>query len=154
VALALLTPRRADDRTIAACLAALVIAFEPNTKLSAEATRLRFEVWKQANADLGDRLWRAATERAIASLRWMPKPAEFRDLVGPALEKRARERRRCEAMLAAHARRRNAPPPMPPATEEQRTRELIDLYVKHDRPDDVARLQRRLDELLNRKAMP
>jgi hypothetical protein len=154
LALAMLTPRPAEDATIAACLAALVIAFEPNTRLSAEATRLRFEVWKQANADLGDRLWRTATERAIGALKWMPKPAEFRDLVGPALEKRARERRRCEAMLAAHARQRNAPPPRPPATEAERTQELIDLYRKHNRPDDVARLQRRLDELLNRKAMP
>ena len=79
VALAMLTPRPADDRTIAACLAALVIAFEPNTKLSAEATRLRFEVWKEANGELGNALWNEATQRAIRALKWMPKPAELRE---------------------------------------------------------------------------
>jgi hypothetical protein len=154
VALAMLTPRPADDQTMAACLAQLVIAFEPNTRLSADATRLRFEVWKRANADLGAFLWREATDRAIGSLKWMPKPAEFRELVALALAKRARERRRCEAMLAAHARRRNAPPPRPRASEEERTRELIAIYAKHDRQADVERLQRGLDALLKRKAMP
>ena len=108
VALAMLTPRPADDRTIASCMAAMVIAFEPNTKLSPEATRLRFTVWKEANADLGNALWQLATERAIRGLRWMPKPAELREQVRAELDARALRHRRCRQMLEEGARRRNA----------------------------------------------
>ena len=147
VALAMLTPRPADDRTIASCMAALVIAFEPNTKLSAEATRLRFTVWKEANADLGNALWNEATERAIRSLRWMPKPAELREQVRAALEARALRRRRCEQMLAEHARRRRAPPPAQ-ETLEERLRNTVAIFRKHQRFADAERVQRKLDDLL------
>jgi hypothetical protein len=150
VALAMLTPRQADDRTIAACLAALVVAFEPNTKLSAEATRLRFEVWREANGDLGNALWNEATERAIRSLKWMPKPVELREQVRFALEARARRRRRCEQMLAEIARRARLPPP-PTETLEQRLANTVAIYRRHDRPADAERVQRRLDDLLKRK---
>jgi len=151
VALAMLTPRPADDRTVAACLAALVIAFEPNTKLSAEATRLRFEVWKEANGDLGNALWHAATQRAIQALRWMPKPVELREQVRSILEARARRRRRCEQMLAEQARRDARPAP-PQETQEQRLANTVAIYRKHDRPADAERVQRMLDDLLKRKA--
>lgn len=153
VALAMLTPRPADDRTIASCLAALVIAFEPNTKLSAEATRLRFEVWKEANGDLGNALWNEATQRAIRVLKWMPKPVELREQVRTALEARSTRRRRCEQMLAEQARRRRVPPP-PSETLEQRLAHTVAIYRKHDRPADAERVQRKLDELLKRKAIP
>ena len=63
VALAMLAPRPASDRVVASCFAALMIAFEPNTKLSPEATRLRLQVWKDATADLGDALWQEAAAR-------------------------------------------------------------------------------------------
>jgi len=148
---ALLTPEPADDRTIASCMAAMVIAFEPNTRLSAEATRLRMEVWRQATADLGSALWEEATEVALRSLKWMPRPAEFRDLVRRKLEARLLRLRRCEQMLAAHARREEAPVPRPSTTREQRLAELIAVYRKHNRPADVERLQRDLDAL-QRKA--
>jgi hypothetical protein len=147
VALAMLTPRPADDRTIAACMAAMMIAFEPNTKLSPEATRLRFTVWKEANADLGNALWNEVTERAIKSLRWMPKPSELREQVRPALEARALRRRRCEQMLAEHARRRRAPPPVQ-ETLEERLRNTVAIYRKHERFADAERVQRTLDDLL------
>jgi hypothetical protein len=147
LALAMLAPRPADDRTIAACLAALVIAFEANTKLSPEGTRLRFTVWKEANADLGNALWNEATERAIKSLRWMPKPSELREQVRAALEARALRRRRCEQMLAEHARRRRAPPPVQ-ETLEERLRNIVAIYRKHQRFADAERAQRKLDDLL------
>jgi hypothetical protein len=152
VALAMLEPRPADDRTIASCLAALMIAFEPNTKLSPEATRLRFEVWKEANADLGNALWQEATARAIRSLKWMPKPVELREQVRPILEARALRRRRCEEMLAAIARRRAAPP-APVETLEERLAHSVAIYRKHERLADAERVQRMLDDLLKRKAM-
>lgn len=147
VALAMLTPRPAEDRVIASCMAALVIAFEPNTKLSPEATRLRFTVWKEANADLGNALWQLATERAIRGLRWMPKPAELREQVRAELAARALRHRRCEQMLEEAARRRNAPPVVR-ETLEQRLRTTIAIYRKYERFADAARVQRKLDELL------
>ena len=146
VALAMLTPRPADDRTIAACLAALVIAFEPNTRLSADATRLRFTVWKEANADLGNALWNEATERAIRSLRWMPKPAELREQVRAELEARSLRHRRCERMLEERRRRRNAP--VVRETLEERLRNTVAIFRKHQRFADADRVQRKLDDLL------
>jgi hypothetical protein len=151
VALAMLSPRPADDRTIAACLAALVIAFEPNTRLSAVATRLRFEVWKEANGDLGNALWQTATQRAIQALKWMPKPSELREQVRSILEARDLRRRRCEQMLAEQARRARTPAP-PRETLEERLANTVAIYRKHDRPVDAERVQRMLDDLLKRKA--
>lgn len=147
VALAMLTPQPADDRTIASCLAALVIAFEPNTRLSPEATRLRFQVWKDANADLGAALWQLATGRAIRGLRWMPKPAELREQVRAELAARDLRRRRCERMLEEAGRRRNGAPP-PRETLEERLRGTVAIYRKHERYADAERVQCRLDELL------
>jgi hypothetical protein len=149
VALAMLTPRPAEDRTIASCMAALVIAFEPNTKLSPEATRLRFQVWKDANADLGNALWQRATERAIRGLRWMPKPAELREQVKAELDARALRHRRCRQMLEEGERRRNAPPAVQ-ETPEERLRNIVAIYRKHERFADAERVQRRLDELQGR----
>lgn len=149
VARAMLQPRPADDATMASCLAALVIAFEPNTRLSAEATRLRLEVWRRANADLGNALWQDATETALRSLKWMPRPAEFRQV-----EARLLRLRRCEQMLAAHVRRANAPPTPPPVTRAQRLGDLVAIYRKHNRVADAERVQRELDEELRRKAVP
>jgi hypothetical protein len=146
VALAMLTPRPADDRVIASCMAALVIAFEPNTKLSPEATRLRFQVWKDANGDLGNALWQLATGRAIRGLRWMPKPAELREQVRAELEARDLRRRRCERMLEEGARRRKAP--VVRETLEERLRHTVAIYRKHERFADAERVQRKLDKLL------
>jgi hypothetical protein len=151
VALAMLTPRPADDRTIAAGLAAMMIAFEPNSRLSPEATRLRFEVWKETTADLGNALWNEAVQRAIRSLRWMPKPAELREQVRATLEARALRRRRCEEMLAELARRRSAPPPVR-ETQEQRLRSMVAIYRRHERFADAERMQRRLDDLLQARS--
>jgi hypothetical protein len=127
-------------------MAAMTIAFEPNTKLSPEATRLRFQVWKDANADLGNALWQRATERAIRGLRWMPKPAELREQVRAELDARALRRRRCEQMLEEGARRRNAP--VVRETLEERLRHTVAVYRKYERFADAERVQRKLDALL------
>jgi hypothetical protein len=146
VALAMLTPHPAEDRIIASCMAALVIAFEPNTRLSPEATRLRFTVWKEANGDLGNALWQLATERAIRGLRWMPKPAELREQVRGELQARDQRRRRCEQMLEEGLRRRNAP--VVRETLEDRLRNTVAIYRKYERVADAERVQRKLDALL------
>lgn len=101
---------RTSETHVATCFARLVMAFEPNTKLTAEQTRLRLAVWLEANGDLGDALWSAATLEAIRSATWMPRPAEFRKLVQDRLDERARRVRRCRAMIEA---RRTAGRPQP-----------------------------------------
>ena len=77
------------------------MAFEPNTKLTSEQTRLRLAVWLEANGDLGDELWSIATLAAIQGSQWMPKPAEFRKLVQARFDERQRRKERCRAMLDA-----------------------------------------------------
>lgn len=84
------------------CIAQLMVAFEPNTKLSADETRLRAMVWLEANGDLCDGLWREATQESIRSLKWMPKPSEFRDLVYPRIMAARRNIERLKEMLRAH----------------------------------------------------
>lgn len=63
------------------CFAKMLTAFEPNSKPSGDETRLRMSVWLEACGDLNDALWAEATAEAIQSMKWMPKPAEFRALV-------------------------------------------------------------------------
>lgn len=87
------------ERHAAYCLAKLVMAFEPNTRLTSEQTKLRLAVWLEANGDLGDELWTTATLAAIQGSQWMPKPAEFRKLVQAKFEERQRRKERCRAML-------------------------------------------------------
>lgn len=87
------------ERHAGFCLAKLVMAFEPNTRLTAEQTRLRLAVWLEVNGDLGDELWSTATLSAIQGSQWMPKPAEFRKLVQAKFDERQRRRERCRAML-------------------------------------------------------
>lgn len=90
------------EKHAASCLARLVMAFEPNTRLKADETRLRLAVWLEANGDLGDELWSIATLAAIQGSQWMPKPAEFRRLVQGRLDERHRRLQRCRAMLDVH----------------------------------------------------
>lgn len=143
-ALEILTPPPADARTLAACLAALVIAFEPNTKLSPEAMRLRFEVWKEAVSDLGGALLHEATTRAIKVLRWMPKPAEVREQVRADLEAQARRRDLCRRMLRA-IEGKPVEPEKPLATRMERLKHTRSIYAGWgDRPSDVERIDREI----------
>lgn len=142
-AIEVLTPPPADARTVAACLAALVIAFEPNTKLSPEATRLRFEVWREANGDLGNALWTEATERAIRALKWMPKPAEMREQVSADLLKRTKNLNLCKRMLAALDG--TSPAEKPLASRLERLKHTRSIYERMgDRPADVDRMDREI----------
>jgi hypothetical protein len=83
------------------CLAKLLVAFEPNTKLSADDMRLRAMVWLEACGDLNDALWAEATTEAVKAFKWMPKPSEFRELVEPRRVHAQRGREKLQAMLAA-----------------------------------------------------
>lgn len=125
------------------CLAKLVLAFEPNTKLTGEETRLRLNVWLEANADLGDALWSEATLAAIQSLKWMPKPAEFRGLVEAKLAARAKRMKRCQAMLAAHGQGQ-APEEKPIETRLGRMEHTRSIYARMNRHTDVARIDREI----------
>lgn len=81
------------------CLAKMLVAFEPNTKLSADDMRLRAMVWLEACGDLNDGLWAEATAEAIKGLKWMPKPSEFRELVEPRRTEARKGKERLQAML-------------------------------------------------------
>lgn len=85
------------------CFAKLMVAFEPNTKLSGDETRMRMAVWLEANGDLPDELWAEATSEAIRGLKWMPKPGEFRDLAVPHIHRAKLRVSRIKAMINAHA---------------------------------------------------
>lgn len=81
------------------CFAKLLMAFEPNAKLSGDETRLRISVWIEACGDLNDALWLDATSQAIQTMKWMPKPAEFRALVSPQIDKARKRKERLRTML-------------------------------------------------------
>jgi hypothetical protein len=100
----------AEPKHMAWCLAKLTVAFEAGGKLSAEETKLRAAIWAETNADLGNELWSEATMAALRSLKWMPKPSEFRTLVDHKLAERSKRLYRCEQMLAA-LRATNKPKP-------------------------------------------
>lgn len=111
------------------CFAKLAMAFEPGTKLTGDETRLRMSVWMEACGDLNDALWIDATTQAIQSLKWMPKPAEFRALVAPQIDLARKRRRRLEAMEEA-ARRPPAAQPFVREPDEVRIRGMRDSFRK------------------------
>ena len=151
-ALALLQDEgRTTEAHVAACFARLVMAFEPNTKLTAEQTRLRLAVWLEANGDLGDALWSAATLEAIRSATWMPRPAEFRKLVQDRLDERARRLQCCRAMLEAR-RTAGRPQPFRREPEPVRVRTSRDVFRRLGDVVRAAHYERRLAELERRPA--
>jgi hypothetical protein len=130
------------------CLAKLVMAFEPNTKLTAEQTRLRFAVWLEANGDLGDDLWSTATLASIQGSQWMPKPAEFRKLVQAKLDERQRRKERCRAMLDAMGGQ--GPKPFQREPEPVRVRGLRDAFRRVGNVAKAALYERQLAEIETR----
>ena len=125
------------------CLAKLVMAFEPNTKLTAEETRLRLAVWIEANGDLGDALWSEATLAAIQGSKWMPKPGEFRALVEVKLAARAKRMKRCQAMMAAHGQG-TVEAEKPIETRLGRLEHTRAIYQRMGRRFDVDRIDREI----------
>lgn len=91
------------------CFAKLVTAFEPNAKPSGDETRLRMAVWLEACGDLNDALWADATSEAIQTMKWMPKPSEFRAMVSPQLDRARTRKYRLEKMADAAAKGENKP---------------------------------------------
>jgi len=130
------------------CLAKLVMAFEPNTKLTAEQTRLRLAVWLEANGDLGEELWSTATLSAIRGSQWMPKPAEFRKLVQAKFEERQRRKERCRAMLDALGG--HGPKPFQREPLPVRVRGLRDAFRRVGNVAKAALYERELAEIETR----
>lgn len=125
------TPKHA-----AGCLAKLMVAFEPNTKMSPEETKLRLAVWIEANGDLGDELWAEATRLAMRESKWMPKPSEFRALVGDQLTLRSSRLHRAKMMLQEAGREKDAP--FAPEPEDVRIRALRDSWKRVGRMHKAA----------------
>lgn len=134
----------ATPKHVAWCLAKLMMAFEPQTKLSGDETKLRAAVWVEACGDLGDELWSTATLAAIQTCKWMPKPAEFRALVAAKLDDRAKRLRRCREMLNGGRPKAEDRPALEAPTRLDRLRITRGLYEKHNRPNDVARIDREI----------
>lgn len=132
----------ATPKHVAWCLAKLMMAFEPSTKLGPDETKLRAAVWLEACGDLGDALWSKATMAAIQSSKWMPKPAEFRALVDKQLAERAKRLQRCRAMLDGS--RPAAPVEQPIPTRIGRLMHTRSIYERMGRTMDVERLDREI----------
>lgn len=132
----------ASRQHVAWCLSKLSMALEPSVKLSPEDQKFRASIWIESCGDLGDALWSEATMAAIQSLKWMPKPAEFRALIGTKLEARAKRLKRCRDMLTALGG--DKPPvvkPFEPEPREVRLRSMIASYRKHGFADRAAKTE-------------
>lgn len=131
------------------CFAKMAMAFEPNTKLTGDETRLRLSVWLEACGDLNDALWADATAEAIRSLKWMPKPAEFRELVASQLAKARQRRERLRKMLDGASK-----PAVVPFVKESATvrlRSMRDSFRKHGDEVKAASYERSLAVAENRE---
>lgn len=137
------------ERHAGYCLAKLVMAFEPNTRLTAEQTQLRLAVWLEANGDLGEELWSMATLAAIKGSQWMPKPAEFRKLVQARFDERQRRKERCRAMLDAMGGKARQPFQREPVPV--RVRGLRDAFRRVGNIAKAALYERQLAEIETRE---
>lgn len=82
------------------CLEKLIVAFEPGLKMDAEKARLRLETWCEANSDIPVDLWGRATIEALRTRKFMPRPAEIRELISVRLIERVNFLARAERMLS------------------------------------------------------
>lgn len=140
---------RASPAFVRQCLAKLLMAFEPNTKLSGDETKLRISVWLEACGDLNDSLWADATAQAIQTMKWMPKPAEFRALVAPQLDRARKRKDRLRTMLDLLANPIAAPFVKEPLAV--RLRGMRDGYRKIGKEAKAADLERALAKEENRQ---
>ncbi|HVQ11546.1 MAG TPA: hypothetical protein VMS19_06550, partial [Methyloceanibacter sp.] len=133
----------ASRQHVAWCLSKLSMALEPSAKLSADDQKFRASIWTESCGDLGDALWSEATMAAIQSCKFMPKPAEFRALVGGKLADRAKRMKRCKAMLDAAGNSKAVAPSsgFVPEPREVRLRAMRDSYRKHGYADRAARVE-------------
>jgi hypothetical protein len=143
LAIAVLTVAPASPKHASWCLAKLALAFESGAqRLSPEATKLRADVWLEANADLGDELWSKATIAAIRGSKWMPKPAEFRELVSVELAERSKKLSRCRSMLAAGGTVGEKPKPFVRESQADRLRSMRDSFRKFGNVAKAAQYER------------
>jgi hypothetical protein len=133
---------QATRQHVAWCLSKLSMALEPSVKLSDSDLKFRASIWTESCGDLGDTLWSEATMAAIQSCKFMPKPAEFRALVGGKLAARAKRMKRCKAMLDAAG---NSKPVAPTGFVAEprivRLRAMRDSYRKHGYADRAAKIE-------------
>lgn len=142
----------ATRQHVAWCLSKLSMALEPSVKLSDNDLKFRASIWTESCGDLGDALWSEATMAAIQSCKFMPKPAEFRALVGAKLAERAKRMKRCKAMLdAAGDARAVAPAGFTPEPREVRLRSMRDSYRKHGYADRAAKIEIELASIEGRE---
>lgn len=140
----------ATPKHVAWCLAKLMMAFEPATKVSPEDSKLRAAVWMEACGDLGDALWSSATMAALQGSKWMPKPAEFRAYVSVKLEERSKRIARCKAMLSGLAQQPEAPKAFVAEPDDVRIRHLRDSMRRVGNMGRAVMYEKRLAEMEGR----
>ncbi len=148
LALMVLEPltRAADKNHAAYCLAKLATAF--NTKWTKDEATAQLAVWLDANGDLSNDLWSAATIDLIQHHKFgMPKPVHLRASVEAQFNARRTRLERVKAMLAALTKPAEKPQQEPITV---RLRTMIDSGRKHGRPDLAVRAERDLARIENR----
>lgn len=141
----------ATRQHVAWCLSKLSMALEPSVKLSDADAKFRASIWTESCGDLGDALWSEATMAAIQSCKFMPKPAEFRALVGAKLADRAKRMKRCRALLdAAGESKPVAPQGFVPEPRAVRLRSMRDSYRKHGYTSRAAKFEIELADVEGR----
>jgi hypothetical protein len=134
--------RPVEEQDAKRCFAKLLTTFEPNTKLGGPETKIRFVAWLEALRDVPGDLWAKATDNCIASLEWMPKPAQFRAQVDGEIAERARQARLLKDLKAATGQPFVREPP------EVRLRGLIQSYRKIGNERRAKELELELQALL------
>ena len=131
------------------CFAELLAIFEPNTKPSGDEIRLRFAAYFNACSDMSDDIWSRAKEECIRTLKWMPKPAEFRQAAGRRFERLHWGLARCEKMLEEAEKAQAVP--FKPEPRAIRLKTMRDVFGKTGDMERATKYERLLATVENRE---
>lgn len=110
---------------------------------------MRFAAYFNACCDMPDDVWSRAKDECIRTLKWMPKPAEFRQAAGQRFERLHFGLARCEKELEASMAKQKAPFIAEPLIVRLRT--MRDAYGRLDDKERVAKYERLLAKEENRE---
>lgn len=131
------------------CFKKLLAVLEPHTKMNKEEGKQRFEDWFIAVKDIPDDLWPGATLACMQTLKWFPKPVEFRSHVEATLRERIKLRNRARTMLDT-ATAKPKPKPFEAEPDDVRIRGARDSFLKIGNPFRAAPYERQLAAMEDR----
>lgn len=126
----------------------------PTRDGTATTAALQADNYIDVCAKFPDDLWTSGTTELLETRTFRPSPAEMVEIVGPKFRERQRMLDRVNQMLGGGKPAAALPAPEP-ETRLQRMRITRGLYEKHNRPLDVARVDREIAaevEALDREA--